>query len=120
MSKNPNSVEAKVARLKAERQEADEQKLAAMEGFRQGHCCPFHEAGGNAMERCGYDGQLYTVIADLIDAARTFVRRCEAGEIRSRKTYHQMREILSRLDKGEDLCSAGSYQHQHCNCKGKE
>lgn len=83
------SVEAKVAHLKTERQTR----------ARQGHCCPFHEAGGNAMERCGYDGQLYTVIADLIDAARTFVRRCEAGEIRSRKTYHQMREILSRLDK---------------------
>jgi hypothetical protein len=54
------------------------------------------------MSPCGWPevGNPYLqALADLIDAARTFVRRCEAGEIRSRVTYHQMREILSRLDK---------------------
>ncbi len=67
----------------------------------EGHCCSYHEDGGFAMNPCVLPHPESThrkALADLIDAARTFVRRCEAGEIRSRRTYHELREILSRLD----------------------
>ncbi len=98
MSEPNPSVAAKVARMRAERLKPAE---------RLKHCCEYHEDGGYAMNPCvlPHPKKHHKALADLIDAARTFVRRCEAGEIRSRRTYGELRDILARLD-GTD-CDPG-------------
>lgn len=58
-------------------------------------------AVANCVENAGEDeanARLISAAPDLLEACKEFVRKCECGEARSKRSYAQMKEAIAKAE----------------------